>query len=131
MTPHSYHISPIALFCCSLSISADCEIDMVESSLELAFPPKLQGSLSRLYHLRRGHLVSPGPMRSIDDRAEVRSLFLRFPLEDCLRMMEPSLLSTGSIAGIPSAWDVMQPFPAETLALWESVSRQSENSTQH
>jgi hypothetical protein len=66
-------------------------------------------------------------MRSIDDRAEIRSLFLRFPLEDCLKMMEPSLLSTGAIAGMPSAWDVMQPFPAETLALWESVSRQTDD----
>lgn len=62
-------------------------------------------------------------MRSMDDRAEVRSLFLRFPLDDCLKMMEPSLWSTGSLEGISSAWDIMEPFPAETLALWESVSR--------
>ncbi|KAG7364666.1 Sec23/Sec24 zinc finger domain containing protein [Nitzschia inconspicua] len=103
----------------SLSFTTDAEKEKVESSLELAFPPKLQNSLIRLYHLRRSHLISPGPMRSMDDRAEVRSLFLRFPLEDCLKMMEPSLLSTGSLDGIASAWDVMQPFPAETLALWE------------
>lgn len=110
------------LYCTSLSISAEAEKETVESSLELAFPPKLQKSLSRLYHLRRGHLISPGPMSSMDDRAEIRDLFLRFPLEDCLRMMEPSLWSTGSLDGVSSAWEVMQPFPAETLGLWESVS---------
>jgi hypothetical protein len=93
-----------------------------ESSLEGAFPPPLHGTLSRLYHLRRGPLISPGPMRSIDDRAESRGLFLRLPLEDCLQMMEPSIWSTGSLGGITSAWDVMQEFPAETLALWDNVS---------
>jgi hypothetical protein len=104
----------------SLVLSSEAKKDAAESSLQLAFPPQLQQSLTRIYHMRRGHLISPGPMQSMDDRAEIRGLFLRFPLEDCLRMMEPAMWSTGSMAGILSGWDVMQPFPAETLALWDS-----------
>ena len=107
----------------SISMSAGPGRGNAESSLEGAFPPPLHGTLNRLYHLRRGPLISPGPMRSIDDRAESRGLFLRLPLEDCLQMMEPSVWSTGSIGGITSSWDVMQEFPAETLALWDNVSR--------
>jgi len=93
-----------------------------ESSLDLAFPPQLHETLNRLYHLRRGPLISPGPMRSMDDRAESRRLFLRFPLEDCLQMIRPTVLSTGSIDGIssPWQWDKMLPFPAETLILWDN-----------
>ncbi|KAL3912879.1 MAG: hypothetical protein SGILL_006716, partial [Bacillariaceae sp.] len=74
----------------SLAVPSEAKKEESASSLELAFPPQLQQTLSRLYHMRRGHLVSPGPMRSVDDRAEIRGRFLRFPLEDCLRMMEPS-----------------------------------------
>lgn len=92
------------------------------SSFDFAFPPQLKGTLNRLYHLRRGHLISPGPMRSIDDRAESRKLFIRFPLKDCLQMIRPSLWSTGSIK-ISSGWDSMIPFPAETLALWDDVRK--------
>ena len=77
--------------------------------------------LNRLYHLRRGHLISPGPMQSMDDRAESRGLLIRFPLKDCLQMMRPSIWSTGSM-NVSSGWDEMQPFPAETLALWDDVS---------
>lgn len=79
----------------------------------------MRESLDRLYHLRRGPLISPGPMQSMDDRAESRGLFLRFPLEDCLQMIRPAVFSTGSIDGISSPWDIMVPFPAETLALWD------------
>ena len=60
-------------------------------------------------------------MRSIDDRAGSRKFFIRFPLEECLNMIRPSLWSTGSVT-ISSAWDSMMPFPAETLALWDDVS---------
>mmetsp|Transcript_23585 Transcript_23585/g.25117 ORF Transcript_23585/g.25117 Transcript_23585/m.25117 type:complete len:964 (-) Transcript_23585:2914-5805(-) len=90
-----------------------------ESSLDFAFPPQMKETLNRLYHLRRGPLISPGPMRSIDDRAESRGLFLRFPLEDCLQMIRPTVWSTGSMDGVSSAWDKMLPFPAETLSLWD------------
>jgi len=79
----------------------------------------MKETLNRLYHLRRGPLISPGPMRSIDDRAESRGLFLRFPLEDCLQMIRPTVWSTGSMDGVSSAWDKMLPFPAETLSLWD------------
>jgi len=89
-----------------------------QSSLDFAFPPQLKETLNRLYHLRRGHLISPGPMRSMDDRAESRALFLRFPVENCLQMIRPSIWSTGSF-GVSSGWDTMLPFPAETLALWD------------
>lgn len=92
------------------------------SSLDFAFPPKLKDALTLLYHLRRGPLISPGPMRSIDDRAQIRGLFLRFPLEDCISMMTPSLWSTGSLEDVDKATAEMQEFPAETLALWDHVS---------
>jgi Sec23/Sec24 trunk domain/Sec23/Sec24 zinc finger len=93
------------------------------SSLDLAFPPQLSGCLRQLYHLRRGALVSPGPLRSMDDRAESRHLFLRFPLEDCLGMLAPKLWSTGriDIGRDTSNVTTMIPFPAETMALWDAV----------
>ena len=84
----------------------------------------MKETLNRLYHLRRGPLISPGPMSSMDDRAESRGLFLRFPLEDCLRMIKPKVFSTGSTDGVSSPWDKMLPFPAETLILWDDVSWQ-------
>jgi hypothetical protein len=106
----------------SLSISDAPATTVSESSIDFAFPPELKETLSRLYHLRRGPLVSPGPMRSMDDRAEMRVIFLRFPLEDCILMMKPSIWSTGAVGGVSSAWDVMLDFPPETLILWDSVS---------
>ena len=60
-------------------------------------------------------------MLSMDDRATMRSLFLRFPLEDCISMMVPILLSSGSLESV-SGSVAAQPFPAETLALWDNVS---------
>ena len=93
------------------------------SSLDFAFPPQLSEGLRRLYHLRRGALISPGPMRSMDDRAEIRQLFLRFPIEDCVGMMAPKLWSTGNVENVRniSSMQTMNPFPAETLALWDAV----------
>lgn len=90
-----------------------------ESSLNFAFPPSMKETLNRLYHLRRSPLINPGPMLSVDYRAESRGLFLRFPLEDCLQMIRPTILSTGSVDGVSSPWDKMLPFPAETLILWD------------
>ena len=104
--------------------------EISQSSFDFAFPPQLKETLNRLYHLRRGHLISPGPLRSMDDRAESRRLFLRFPLEDCLQMIRPSIWSTGSM-NISSGWDAMLPFPAETLALWDDVSRYNSNRAFH
>ena len=93
------------------------------SSLDFAFPPQLSEGLRRLYHLRRGALISPGPMRSMDDRAEARQLFLRFSLEDCVGMMAPNLWSTGNLENsLSSSMGSMAPFPAETMALWDAVS---------
>jgi hypothetical protein len=90
------------------------------SSLDFSFPPKLTEALGLLYHLRRGPLISPGPLRSIDDRAESRGLFSRLPLEDCINMMAPTLWSTGSLDKA-SKVDLNE-MPAETLALWDHVS---------
>jgi hypothetical protein len=60
-------------------------------------------------------------MRSMDDRAEIRGLFLRFPLEDCIGMMAPAIWSSGLLdASSPSG--SMELVPPETLALWDSVS---------
>jgi len=88
------------------------------TSLDFAFPPELAGALRRLFHMRRGPLLSIGPIQSSDDRAEIRSMFLRLPLEDCLNMMAPSVWSSGSVYGTPS----MESVPAETLSLWDHVS---------
>ena len=95
-----------------------------ESSLDFAFPPQLSEALKRLYHLRRGNLISPGPMQSMDDRAETRGRHIRYPMEDCVTMMAPQLWSTGSLEGVEDLSGVkLQSFPAETLVLWDSVSR--------
>ena len=92
------------------------------SSLDFAFPPELAEGLRRLYHLRRGSLVSPGPMRSIDDRAEIRSIFLRFPLDDCIKMMAPSMWSSGLLSPTSPSNPAMEVVPPETLVLWDHVS---------
>lgn len=93
------------------------------SSLDFAFPPELVDALHRLFHLRRGSLLSPGPLQSADDRAEKRSLFLRLPLDDCLCMMAPSLWSAGMTErdGQPSF--SLEQIPSDTLTLWDNVSR--------
>ena len=109
-------------------MTSDGEIS--QSSLDFAFPTQLKETLNRLYHLRRGRLICPGPMQSMDDRAESRRLFIRFPLEDCLQMIRPSIWSTGSM-NISSGWDSMLPFPAETLALWDDVSKSNFNDLYH
>ena len=85
--------------------------------MDFAFPPELAVALRRLFHLRRGALLSIGPIQSTDDRAEIRSMFLRLPLEDCLNMMAPIVWSSGSVLNAPSRELV----PAETLSLWDHV----------
>lgn len=90
--------------------------------MDFAFPPELSDALRRLYHLRRGPYLSPGPLQSLDDRSEIRSVFVRFPLEDCLAMLAPSLWGCGDLTSAvtnrsPSFEDV----PPETLALWDNV----------
>ena len=90
--------------------------------MDFAFPPELSDALRRLYHLRRGPLLSPGPVQSADDRIEMRSLFVRFPLDDCLSMMAPSLWSSGSLVeALKSDEPALEELPPETLALWENV----------
>jgi hypothetical protein len=90
--------------------------------MDFAFPPELSDALRRLYHFRRGPLLSPGPIQSADHRAEMRSLFVRFPCDACLGMMAPSMWSSG-----PSKEDQLnhelhfRSVPPETLALWQNV----------
>jgi hypothetical protein len=114
------------IFVCFASISVDLTeeggIRASRSALDFAFPPELAEAVRRLYHLRRGSLISPGPMRSSDDRAEIRSLFLRFPLEDCISMIAPALWSSGVICATSPSTPSMELVPAETLALWDNVS---------
>lgn len=93
------------------------------SSLDFAFPPELADALHRLFHLRRGSLLSPGPLQSADDRAEKRSLFLRLPLDDCLCMMAPSLWSAGMIERNGETMFNLEQIPSDTLTLWDNVSR--------
>lgn len=90
--------------------------------MDFAFPPELSDAIRRLYHLRRGPLLSPGPVQSADDRLEMRSLFVRFPLGDCLAMMAPSLWSSGPLLEAPQIDSTfLQNIPPETLALWDNV----------
>lgn len=91
------------------------------SSLDSAFPSHLTNALKLLYCLRRGPLISPGPMRSMDDRAALRGIFLRFPLSECISMMGPKLWSTGLLEKDRLQADI-EAMPAETLALWDNVS---------
>jgi hypothetical protein len=106
----------------SLDLTEEGGVRAAGSSIDFAFPPELSDALRRLYHLRRGALLSPGPMQSNDDRAHIRSLFLRLPLEDCLCMMAPSLWSSG-IVGVEllSSPDQLEEIHPESLALWETV----------
>jgi len=88
------------------------------NSLDFAFPPELADSLHRLYHLRRSPMLSPGPLRGVDDRAQLRNLFLRLPLDDCLCMMAPSLWSIQ--VGTPGTTPTLEPIPSDTLTLWDN-----------
>jgi hypothetical protein len=90
--------------------------------MDFAFPPELSDALRRIYHLRRGPLLSPGPVQSADDRAEMRSLFVRLPLDDCLSMMAPSLWGSGSLEeALARNNSFLENVPPETLALWGNV----------
>jgi hypothetical protein len=104
-----------------LDLTEEGGIRTVGSSIDFAFPPELSDALRRLYHLRRGPLLSPGPMRSDDDRAQIRSLFLRLPLEDCLCMCAPSLWRTEVTPECKSDSVEWIAVPPESLALWDKV----------
>jgi hypothetical protein len=107
----------------SIDLTEEGGIKAAGSSMDFAFPPELSEALRRLYHLRRGPLLSPGPVQSADDRAEMRSHFVRLPLEDCLAMMAPSLWTSGSLEdAIANHGPLLENVPPETLALWENVS---------
>ena len=116
--------------CFCFSFSPSISIDLTEeggikaagSSMDFAFPPELSDAVRRLYHLRRGPLLSPGPLQSMDDRAELRSLFVRLPLEDVLSMMAPTLWSSGSLEDALVNGPLLEVVPPETLSLWENVS---------
>merc|ERR1711862_206836 len=94
-----------------------------------AFPPELSTSLHLLHHLRRGPLLDVS-LYSSEDRASLRRLFLRLPLQDCLMIMAPNLWSvrlyphhTDHIANntsTSSSYDLI-PIPPETLVLWDNV----------
>jgi hypothetical protein len=91
--------------------------------MDFAFPPELSDALRRLYHLRRGPFLSPGPFESLDDRAEIRSLFVRSTLEDCLSMMAPALWSSGPLHdALERKSPLFEDVPPETLSLWSNVS---------
>lgn len=105
----------------SIDLTEEGGIKATGTSMDFAFPPELSDALRRLYHLRRGPLLSPGPVQSADDRVEIRSLFVRFPLDDCLSMMAPSLWSSGSLLdALNSNETILEDVPPETLALWEN-----------
>jgi hypothetical protein len=107
-----------------LDLTEEGQTKAVGSSMDFTFPPELAESLRLLYYLRRGPLVSPGPVQSSDDRAEKRSLFLRLPLDDCLNMMAPIVWTTGALHDPKLVVDVSLrgTAPPETLVLWDNVS---------
>lgn len=59
---------------------------------DAVFPRELGRLPRQLFHLRRGPLLGP-LLQNSDDPLCLRHLFLRGALEECLRMMEPSLVS--------------------------------------
>jgi hypothetical protein len=63
----------------------------------------------RLFHLRRGPLLSP-ILQHIDDVDCVRSIFLHAPVQDCLRLLVPPLLSFNADAAF-------EELPLDTLCL--------------
>ena len=93
-----------------------------QPSLDFAFPPELVDALHMLHHLRRGLLLDPS-LHSAEDRAVLRDLFLRLPMEDSLFMMAPSLLSIRVDFIVPSApgMEAFEHVPPETLVLWDNV----------
>lgn len=95
---------------------------VINPSLEYAFPPELVDALHMLHQLRRGLLLDPS-LLSAEDRAILRDLFLRLPMEDCLCMMAPSLLSirVDFIAPTPPGIEAFEHVPPETLVLWDNV----------
>lgn len=97
-------------------------VSAAHSSLDFAFPPELADALHRLYHLRRGAMLSPGLLRSLDERAEIRDLYLRLPLDDCLCMMAPSLWSVNTSGSASDLTLPLDPIPSDTLTLWDTVS---------
>lgn len=102
-----------------LDLTEEGGVKAAGSSLDFAFPPELADALQRLYHFRRGPLLSPGPMQADDDRAELRSLFIRLPLEDCLSMMALSLWSSGPL-DTSDAHPCLFTVPPDTLSLWDN-----------
>jgi hypothetical protein len=101
-----------------LDLTEEGGIKAAGSSLDFAFPPELADALQRLYHFRRGPLLSPGPMQSDDDRAAIRALFMRLPLDDCLSMMALSLWSSGPLGA--NTAPTMMTVPPDTLSLWDN-----------
>ena len=92
------------------------------TSMDFAFPPELSEALRRLYHMRRGPFLSPGPLQSEDDRAALRAFFVRFPLEECLAMMAPELWSSGPLEmAMRTGTPLYDSVPPDTLSLWENV----------
>jgi hypothetical protein len=94
------------------------DIEQSQNQTERSDPPELKNTLRRLHHFRRGNIIG-STMQSIDDRSLLRDLFLRMPLDNCLKMMAPSLKmykrdTGGSLLSMR--------VPAETLSLWDDVS---------
>lgn len=59
-------------------------------------------------------------MRADDDRAHIRSLFIRLPLDECLSMMAVSLWSSGPLDSKALRTHVST-VPADTMSKWDTV----------
>ena len=86
---------------------------------EFAFPIELAGCAKFLHHLRRGPIMGP-ICQSVDERAITRDFFLRLPLEDIGALIVP-LVWRCCIGDKGVAY--FEPMPAETMILFDSVSK--------
>ena len=76
----------------------------LEGPEDAVFPRELGRLPRQLFHLRRGPLLGP-LLQNSDDPLCLRYLFLRGALEECLRMMEPSMVSLKVwLVGAGMAW---------------------------
>jgi len=85
----------------------------LNESGSLNFPPSLVPAAKKLHGFRRGTIIGP-LVQSSDEMAVRRDLFLRLPLDDCLRYLAPEMrMFRSNRDGTVEEVDV----PPETLAL--------------
>jgi hypothetical protein len=81
-------------------------------------------AMELLYQTQRGCLLGYH-MQGEDLAYTLRHRFLSLGMEDAMRMMAPSLLSTGPVGGgtvdVTTTLPVLSPWPCQTMALWSNM----------